>query len=359
MSKFFGIEKRDKKNANVDNQEPVIQGYIAPSNRFIRSENAPDQPAMNSPETFVYQSVHKNNTMEQSYPANQNVLSPYGVSGPNENVMQTEVLDMPDTVSVPEVKEEILDPLNNGSNPVPVNPVAAVEEVFVEEDLPTNAKANVFSVIGMIFGMIFTPGTTIIQNSKKYRSFGKAVSVTIWITIVTLLLCLAARVLTGSFYKTYSAVTGAYTLNFDLANLFRLENYLEYVVLAFIVSFVAIFVVSLIYYASSFVNSKGVPFGSYLMVSNLALLPFIIGTVVLYPVANLVSSYLGLLVCIFSFLYTLVSFLIGIGEILTFKNINRKILYNVLNLTFVILILILVIVLCIRLNILILPEISV
>lgn len=356
MSKFFGIEKVNKKNTSEDNQEPVIQGYIAPSNHFLPSENDLNHSINSS--TSVSPAVPENNNRVSYGPSSETVLPPYGASGPSERV-QTEVLEMPNEVSVPEEKEEVLDPLNNGRNPIPVNPVAEVEEIFTEEELPSNVKANVFSVIGMMFGMLFTPGTTIIQNAKKYRSFGKAVAVTIWITVVTLLLCVATRVLTGSFYKTYSAVTGAYTLNFDISNLFRIENYLEYIVLAFIVSFVAIFVVSLIYYASSFVNSKGVPFGSYLMVSNLALLPFILGVVVLYPVANLVSAYLGLLVLIFTFLYTLVSFLTGIGEILTFKNINRKILYNVLNLSIILLLLVFVVVVCIRLNLLLLPEISV
>lgn len=350
MNKFFGIEKRPNKKQEEDN-EVKIQGYITPSgNRFINNQNN------NEPETFVYQGGVNNANNVNNLNNNNNNIPPYGVNVSN-NVSAPEVLDMP----ILEEKEvETLNPLNNANNPVPVNPTSlpVVEEV-VDEEITKDVKANVFSVIGMMFGMLLTPGTTITKNAKKYRSLNKAIFITIWITIVTLVLCLLARVLLGSFYRTYNGVTGAYTLNFNLSNVFNLDNYTMYLVIAFVVSAVTILVISLVYYASSFVNSKGVTFGSYLMVSNLAMLPFIVGVIILYPAANIVSSYLAWLVLIFTFLYTLVSFLIGIGELLTFRNINRKILYNVLNLTFIILVMCLIVVFLIRMNILPMPEISV
>ncbi len=353
MNKFFGIEKRPKKKTSEEN-EVNIQGYIAPSNnRFINSQGTSDET-----ETFVYQSVPNSPNVNNNVNSGvvNNNIPPYGVNVSN-NVQVPEVLDMPTLEE--ESKINNLNPLNNANNPIPVNPIAeSVKEVDIEEVSP-NVKANIFSVIGMMFGMLLTPGTTIVKNAKKYRSFNKACFITIWITVVTLVLCLGVRILLGSFYRTYNGVTGAYTINFNISNIFSLDNYIIYLVIAFLVSGVSILVVSLVYYASSFVNSKGVPFASYLMVSNLALLPFIIGVVVLYPAANIISGYLGLLVLIFTFFYTLVSFMVGINEILTFKNINRKILYNVLNLTFVILVIFLISVFLIRMNILPMPEISV
>ena len=337
-------------------------------------------------ETFVYNSypneVSNSDNFEsmrplenympyQESPAkNQNTNISYNDTYPNmpnnynmNSMDNNEVLDMQvDPLNKEETPkptpEPVLDPLNNANNPIPVNPVAEVKETYVEEELPTNVKANIFSVIGMMFGMILTPGMTIVTNSKKYRSTNKALMVTTWITVVTLVLCIAARIVVGAFNKTYSAVTSSYKISLNFANVFSLDNYIQYLLIAFVISFGCILITALIYYASSFLNSKGVPFGSYLMVSNLALLPFIIGVVCLYPVANLISTYIGLLVLIFAFLYTLVSFLTGIGEVLTFKNPNREILYNVLNISIIVLVMIIVFSILINSSMIILPELN-
>jgi hypothetical protein len=120
---------------------------------------------------------------------------------------------------------------------------------------------------------------------------------------------------------------------------------------------IAISIASLIYYASSFLNSKGVHMGTYFMVSSLAMVPVIFGVLVLYPIASIISMYIGLLLFIFTFLYTLISFFLGMNEVLVFGNINKRILYNVINLSLIFLIMIIIFVLCFRLNILIPPEI--
>lgn len=376
MSKFFNFSshKEEQNNSNYGNISNP-QGYMT-SNQDYSNQNT---------ETFVYntypvnQSPEINNIenmrpLENYMPSQGNVYNEQQYYSEQQSYNNMDVLDEnvlvegmgqnnltnngEQVLSEPMPVDQVLDPLNNANNPIPVNPVAEVKENYVEEELPTNVKANVFSVIGMMLGMIFAPGTTIVNNSKKYRSTSKALMVTTWITVVTLVLCVGVRILIGSFNKTYSAVTASYRINFDFTNIFSLENYVQYLIVAFIVSFVGILIVALIYYASSFLNSKGVPFGSYLMVSNLALLPLIIGVVVLYPAISLISSYIGLLVLIFTFLYSLVSFLTGIGEILTFKNINREILYNVLNISFIILLIIVIFVILINSNILILPELN-
>lgn len=397
MSKFFNVvsnKNNANNNNNFNNQSGNrIQGYITPST---------DQNNEQNPDTFVYGSYSSNNMVNssmnrnnmnggqfnqeyinnQNYPqqamnqpssnmnqpnmvqSNQNMIRP----SMNQNTQRTlqpsinggtgidnEVLDI-SFEEQNEIPAEVLDPLNNANNPIPVNPVAPKKEEYVEEELPKDVKANIFSVIGMMLGMILTPGTTIVSNSKKYRSTFKAMMITFWITAVSLALCIGTRILLGAFTKSYSAVTGATHISLNFANIFTAENYLQYLVIAFLISFVGIMIVALVYYASSFLNSKGVPLGSYIMVSNLAMLPLIVGTVAAAPAISIISSYLSILVFIFSFLYTLIAFLIGINEILTFKNINRKILYNVLNLSCIMLMSIVIYILMLRMNILVLPD---
>ena len=124
-------------------------------------------------------------------------------------------------------------------------------------------------------------------------------------------------------------------------------------------SFGSISISALVYYASSFLNSKGVHMGTYFMVSSLAMVPVIIGVLVLYPILNVFSQYAALLVFVFTFLYTLISFFIGMNEVLTFGNINRRILYNVINLSLIFVIIVFLFLLCYRLNILVPPTLRI
>lgn len=375
MSKFFNLSSSKEEQ---NNSERMDTNYNSTNNQNYVPDNSQYQSSNynETPETFVYNSYPTNQNNEISNLESMRPLENYMPSNQenlNQNYSNMDVLDENEVLEFPtntqemngsvqnqRVKQEApaLDPLNNANNPIPVNPVAEVKETFVEEELPTDVKANIFAVIGMMLGMAFSPGTTIVENSKKYRSTSKALIVTAWITAVTLVLCIGVRILVGSFNKTYSAVTASYRINFDFTNIFQLENYTQPLLIAFIMSFGCIIIVSLIYYASSFLNSKGVQYGSYLMVSNLALQPLIIGVVCLYPIAALISTYVALLVLIFSFLYSLVSFLIGIGEILKFKNVNREILYNVLNISIIILVMIVIFVILINSSVIILPELN-
>lgn len=382
MSPLFKISKN---NANKK------QKFINPSMGDVPAQNNDViAPGRGDSGTFVYDSIPKQNMagngalnnnysnggmnqmpnynnngnfMQQSRPSAEELMMPKSVQPPKiKDEPVIEELDLPEekieeldeVESLDESKVEF-DPLNNANNPVPVNPVAPKEEV-VEEELPEDVKANLFSAIGMMFGMFFTPGTTIIKNSKKYKSITKALSVTLWISLVSIILCMAARVFIGMFSVKYNSVTGASTVSLTFINMFDLDNYTPYLLVAFIMSFGAITVSSLVYYASSFLNSKGVYMGTYFMVSSLAMVPVIVGVLVLYPIINIFSQYAAILVFVFTFLYTLISFFIGMNEVLTFGNINRRILYNVINLSLIFMIIVIIFLLCYRLNILVPPE---
>lgn len=383
MSPLFKISKSNETNKK--------QKFINPGMGDVPIQNeGVIAPGGSNNETFVYDSMPKpniggnnavnnnysnsgmnqmpnysnnDNYIQQKRPSAEELMMPKSVQPPKlKNEPVIEELDLPeekleelDEVESLEESKVELDPLNNASNPVPVNPVAPKEEV-VEEELPEDVKANLFSAIGMMFGMFFTPGTTIIKNSKKYKSITKAMTVTLWISLVSIILCMVARIVVGMFSVKYNSVTGSSTVSLTFINMFDLDNYTPYLLVAFIMSFGAITIAALVYYASSFLNSKGVHMGTYFMVSSLAMVPVIVGVLVLYPIINIFSQYAAILVFVFTFLYTLISFFIGMNEVLTFGNINRRILYNVINLSLIFMIIVIVFLLCYRLNILIPPE---
>jgi hypothetical protein len=342
---------------NVYNQNNLNQSYMSNSN--YNNGNVNNQYYQNNASVNNYVGQQNENLYSDE------ILVPKGVQAPKAEVVESikeeslEELELFENDSLDSIEslddvdeQSNLDPLNNANNPIPVNPVAPKEEV-VEEELPEDIKANLFSAIGMMFGMVVKPGTTIINNSKKYKSISKALVVSLWISILSIIFCMVARIVVGMFHVTYNSVTGQASVSLNFVNMFNLDNYAPYILIAFIMSFGSIFVASMVYYASSFLNSKGVRMGTYFMVSCLALVPVIIGVLVLYPIVNVFSQYAAIFVFVFSLLYTLISFYIGMNEVLVFKDINKRIIYNVVNLSLIFIIIVVVFLLCFRLNILV------
>ena len=184
----------------------------------------------------------------------------------------------------------------------------------------------------------------------------KAISIMIWLAVIFLVICIGVRVGVGSFDRTYSSLTDSYKLVFNPARIFELSNYVEYIIIAVSISLGGVLLTALIYYASSFLNSKGVHFATYLVVSNLGLIPFICGVIVLCPVCMIFSTYLGLGSLIFTFLCSLITLLIGMNEVLRFRSVNSQIFYHVINLSVITLIALIIFTFMIRSGWVILPN---
>ena len=252
--------------------------------------------------------------------------------------------------------------LDNVSNPSSANPILTelekhkdVEEIGQQKDV----KANVFAVLGIIFGMVVKPGTTMINNSKKFKEMNKALSIMLWLSVLFLVICVAMRVVVGSFDRQYVSLTDSYRLIFNPGKIFELSNYLEFIIISVSLSIGGVMLVALMYYASSFINSKGVHFATYLIVSNLGMIPLIVGTIVVYPIAMIFSGYLAIGVLIFSFLATLITILIGMNNVLKFKNVNVQIFYHVINLSIITLVAIIVFVFMVHNAWIILPQMNI
>ena len=299
-------------------------------------------------------------TMEDYYPENNNFQNDsnmnleqanMNVNSQQENIEESEVLD---ELDAEEVK---LDPLNNANNPIPVNPTAPKEEKEEEEEFE-DVSVNPFTIVGLIIGMILRPGTTIVENTKKYRKFGKGIFILVGITIITLIGCIVTRLISGAFIRSFNSVTGTYSVSFNFNNILNFNDYPQYLLIAFFISFVAILIVSILMYATSFFNSKGVRFGTYLMIANLGMIPTIIGVVVLLPLLAIISEYLAILIILVSVIFTVICFIVGTNNILKFKSANSQIFYNLFNLSLLAIIMLALFIAGVHANVIALPNIS-
>jgi hypothetical protein len=223
-----------------------------------------------------------------------------------------------------------LDANNNGTNPVPVNPVAPVE-------LETEAKVvkvKFLDILVLMVGVFVKPGNILMDNSKKYRNTKSAFVVTAYVTLMSLVLALGVRLAVGGFQRSYNAVSGSYSTVFSLNNIFT-QDFFTYILLAAVISGISIVVVSLVYYAASYFTGKGVHLGTYLIITNQAFAPLIIGVNALYPLGALVSPYIGIILLGISFIYSFVIFITGISECIKFASVNKEIIYNVINLSII------------------------
>jgi len=352
---------------SIDNQTPMMNGndsfeVLGENNFETETLQMPQLSEPNlSPDTLVERPTFN----QEPLPAQQPIPNPepetlnLEASLPREVEKETK-LDNP-SLSVPDQNEvpTNLNPLDNGNNPIPVNPIIAQMEAHQNvEDIgeQKEVKANIFAAFGIILGMIVKPGSTMLNNAKRFKEVKKAISIMIWLAVIFLVICLGVRVGVGSFDRTYVSLTDSYKMVFNPARIFEFSNYLEYIIIAISISLGGVLLTALIYYASSFLNSKGVHFATYLVVSNLGLIPFICGVIVLYPVCMIFSTYLALGALIFSFLCSLITLLIGMNEVLRFNSINSQIFYHVINLSVITLVALIIFVFMIRNGWVILPN---
>lgn len=349
-NKFFEEQpkkKHKKINKSVDNYDASIftsgMGYDSSFGPQVEDEE-------------VYQ---ENNEYEDEN-VNEVVENNYSSAPSYDDLLAKQKKDEgPDFVSVTETKKEEekapkeIEQENNDDelNNAFLTPEKAIKgeaiknPVYVsQEEVVVDAKVNLFIVIGMLIKAFFKPGTSVVEAVKKYKDTKKAAKITAYITVLIILLSLGIHVLTGGFKKMYDLNTGSYTTVVDFTNIWQ-QDYLSIIVGALSISCILILVVSAVYYILSFMKNKGVYLGTYIMVSNLALFPFLFTVAVLYPVGIIISYYIGFLLVLISLVFASLSFYTTISEVVPFKDANEKIFYNVFSISIVLILLILVIVL--------------
>lgn len=386
---LFGIKKADEdnKSSNTFINESVInaQDYSNMPNNTIVGYNDPTLENSNVnvenivspevvPETFVYSQIDMNenqsvdsvvmtvdsntyapidtpvlenessSVIEPSVPFDNSALfeMPAGAIQEQPVSEEVEVLEELDTsdIELPEVVEEVIpqyDPLNNANNPIPVNPVAegpAPDELGLFEE-EVEVKTNLITVMNMIIGIIIKPATTIFENVKNYTKFLKSLLLSFWMGIFSFIFCLIGRLIAGSFSTTKDAISGASKINLDFSGLFNTSNYVPYLLITLLIGFVAIIIIALVYYFSSFVSSKGVHIGVYFAISSLSIVPTIIGFTILHPIISILSSSIALLVLMFCIIYTLIILFTGINYTVKFKTADGALLYNAVNIAII------------------------
>lgn len=335
MASFFNIKKGNKKQNNNYNQNYNYQNNYN-HNQMYNQQNNPNLTNFNNSQnvyrpsqTIASSGIDNNNT--QTFPTSPNTSKFVPVNN-NQPKEEPDVLDetVPSNTQTnqPSAKVQKLDPLNNSNNPIPVNPVAPKEQ---EDEVAINSKTSLFIAIGILIGLILHPCGTVTKNTHKYKFTGKAFGMFLYFNLISVVACLVSRVLFGGFTRTYNSLVGAYSNDFNISNLTKLSNYLWPLIGAICITCLFTLLVSLVYYACSFMNSRGITYGTYLMVAEQSIFPFFVGVFFLYPLCRFASSTLALVVVIISFLYTFLIYITSMGEVLTFKSNDRKIFYNLFN----------------------------
>ena len=228
------------------------------------------------------------------------------------------------------------DPLNNATNPVPVNPTSSEPDddiiIFDEEE---DVKVDVVSVIKMMFCILLKPATVIGANVKKYNQISKSILLLFWISMFSLVFCLLGRLVAGVFSTTQNAITGATKITLNFSGLLQPSNYIPYVIATLMIGLVAVLVVSLVYYLSSFIHSKGVHLAVYIALSSLALVPLILCFTLIYPIVSIFSTDIAFIFLLFGIVFSIVILITGVNSIVKYKSKDGKILYNAINLTII------------------------
>ena len=210
--------------------------------------------------------------------------------------------------------EDIKNPIYNGKN------------AFQDKQV----SGNVLACLLVFFEVFFSPGVSIVKNTKKYVSGKKSIKVFIHIIIFLLLLSIAGRIIGGCFISKYIASKRDYGRVLDFSYIGKLD-YLNIVVLSLVFSFGIVMLVTVINYLTSFFSSKGLSFDTYLLINVLSIVPFTIGVNVLFPIVSVISIHIAVVLVILSIVYTLLIYVNAIDEIMEFKTTNREVFYLLFN----------------------------
>ena len=336
-------------NGVIDPNHQQAQNY-----NYVNQNMVPNQN-FQQPQQVYNQAPMGNQVVEQQYvpltPTNQAIsnnvveeldtLSQVSGQVPNAQEQNTFVAatvvgnatNQAAPVEVVEQQPVALDPLNNASNPVPVNPVAP-------PDTRRRVVATAVSPLTPLkafLTLLKKPGELIEETVQKYEHFMSSMMFTGFLTITTLILTLLARLVVGGFIKTYNNASGSYTATFDASNIMN-QDFLHFMIIAFIVSGLTITVVTIICYASSFLNSKGLTLGKILMITNVSFMPFILGVNVVSQLLSIISDNIGFASLVISIIYTVILFTTGMNHYIQTDKLNAKIIYNLINFSIIIII---------------------
>ncbi len=389
-SKFFGIEKREKKKKEVKREETYDATFFTNGQGFDPSAqtNAPvEENGQSNDEgtTFAYAAPSGFDPSKIGAPDEKNYISNeemearakgevvqeekveekpkkekrglFGKKKKKEEVVVPTVVEQPkiETPKVEQpiqqqpVKEEPVDS-ETAKEAEKFNPFVAAGEiepefanpVYVEEEkkeVKEDIKVTLFSTIKLMTGAIFKPVTSVPKNSKSIEDLNKAIKFLIYFVIVLLVLSLGAALISGGFVKKYDINTGLYTTYMDLGNIINVK-FVDVVIKTLSFSLLFTLIVSFIYYITSFFRNKGVAIASYVILCSLALLPLYLGIFVLYPLLSIFSYFVGFFVFIMAFIFSLFSLYNAIITLLEFQSEEKKIFYNLFNIGLVVLLLV-------------------
>ena len=331
----YGNVPMDPNYTDINNQMNYMDNNMQENPYIDNNQGNVDSVVMTIDNNAMYDP--NMNVVPEQVPFDNSALFalPEGAVVEEEPVVEEEVV-------VPEVVEEVpvepvLNPLDNGVNPVPVNPVAegpAPDELalFDEEE---EIKTNLFTVINLMISIIIKPESTIVENGRKYKRMFNSMSLVFWVSMLSFVMCLAGRIIAGCFSRTHDAISGASKISLNFSSLVDTNNYVPHLMVTFLIGIVAIVIVALVYYFASFVHSKGIHIGVYFAVSALSLVPVIVGFTILHPIISILSSDIALLALIFTVIYALIILFTGINSIVKFKTEDGRLIYNAINIAII------------------------
>ena len=315
----------------MNNRPQPVNNMQQPMQRPNPQMQRPNQP-MQAPQQPVQQPVQR--PVQQ--PVQPPVQQPATIK-PNLNNNQAPAQNTQVAINASKEKTEAIkanngpNPLDNNKNPIPVNPVADGPATENTEKLD-RYMVSPSECLHVVRGMLFKPGTTLVDSANKFRSIKSGLLFTIYFMVITAVLCIVGGALSSIFVKTYSNVLESFSISIDI-NGFKTHNYLEDLFNMVILNYVPIIIMSLAFYLASFLNSRGLSLGSYFTIINIAFLPFLVMYNLLFRLACVLSDTIGFILLFASFIYTLVLLIVGIGDSLKFDSINTKIFYFVISIS--------------------------
>lgn len=226
-----------------------------------------------------------------------------------------------------QVQTQVNENLDNSIKPNKKSFFKKKKKLFDDETDVTSEKINIFKLILLTFGVLFRPGTTIVEKTKRYDKTKTGLFVYLVFSTITFIVYICTIAIKSCFIQVYNIASEKYTPVLDFGQLQYLD-YFKLITEAALISYGILLILIIVYYIASFITNRGISFGRYLVVITLSLSPFLILTCAASPIVSIYNSTFGSWLLVFGIAYSLIILLCTLNDIIEFKNTNQKIVYH-------------------------------
>ena len=193
---------------------------------------------------------------------------------------------------------------------------------------PTDKKSTNVQYFFVMLAALLKPATVLKEDLNKFNQIKSSAIMTLIITAIATIVKLITSMISAVVVREFSWSAGGYTTSIAWDNLSKL-NYVDIIVKNFVIFAAIILAIAIVYYVMGLITKKECNFSRLLGISALAIVPFLICSLVLSPLLSAIWATLAVPVTLVGLIYTVIMVYEGMNSELKLES-NQKYYVNLI-----------------------------